>query len=79
MDPVHMVNTLDLVCRRRIGKTLPHNALRCIYINLKHNERRSLPYLRDPMFVVIGSRIYRKITTGWKIKCRLRRAFRYGR
>lgn len=81
MDPVHTVNTLDLVCRRYIGKTLPLNVIKIIYNEIRTStyERRVLPYLKDPMFVVKGSKIYRKNNSGWKTKYRIRRAFRYGR
>lgn len=88
---VDKVNSLDLVCRAMIGKTLPLLVLHVIHDfvirkdEVVHGERRKRrkmmrEELVDDIWTERGSRYYRKNASGKIVtNIRLKRAFRYGR
>lgn len=73
------VNTLDLICRKLIGKGLPILVLRQIYELINDNSIKQLPYLVDSLFIERGARYRRKKGNGFQTNVRYKRAFRYGR
>lgn len=90
IQSIEQVNRLDLVCRAKIGKSLPLLVLQVIhdFVNRKdemYGERRKRrkmmrEELVDDLWNERGSRYYRKNASGGVVtNIRLKRAFRYGR
>lgn len=86
---IDQVNSLDLVCRAKIGKTLPILVLHIIHDFVirkeEHGARRKRrkmmrEELIDDLWTERGSRYYRRSASGKIVtNIRLKRAFRYGR
>lgn len=76
---MEQINTLDLICRKIIGRGLPLLVLRQIYDLMNNNSVKELPYLVDNLFIERGARYRRKKNKGFQTNVRYKRAFRYGR